>query len=120
MDRLARTGKFTSATLVAVAAILAIVAPTQALEMTGRTAESQHGERHGLDAGRDTHHGRHDPWEDWGRPHHSYRPYYHPYYRYYPYYGYSVPAYYYYCRSSGGYYPYVMSCPEALILIPSS
>src|SRR5262249_29245091 len=89
--RLARVREFTSATLVALAVALTISTPSLAQGRKGGTAEREQGKHRHFEADRDAHHNWQDPWEDWGRSWHGYRPHYryYPYSRYYPHYGYS-------------------------------
>jgi hypothetical protein len=110
---LASVKRVASVTLIAVAMVLAAVAPSQG---AGHGFRGGHPGtfHHGFGGHRDFNRGHffigHRPLMFWGYP-----------YGYYPpAYGYSAPAYWYYCPSYGAYYPDVTSCPEAWVPIAAS
>jgi hypothetical protein len=147
VDKLASVKKLASVTLIAVAIVLAAVAPSQGW------GGARHGSRgHPGGSGGTFHRGSggghpgafHDGFRggnlrdgvlghrSFNRGHFNRGRFFvgggpliysgYPYYGYYaPAYGagYSAPAYWYYCPSYGAYYPNVASCPEAWIPVPA-
>lgn len=131
MNKLACAKRFASIALVAVAVLLAVVAPSQAQGAAGHGFAGGHPSagqglegRHGFERHRGFE--RHQPFGahrdfDRGRRAHFFIGGGYPYSWYYPpVYEYSAPAYWYYCPSYGAYYPDVPSCPEAWVPVPAA
>jgi hypothetical protein len=114
----------------ALAVVLAVNAPAQALAMDGHAFSSSHpsaGMSHGFDGHRGVASHGFDHHHDFDRHHFGHGfvyPYYYGYYPYYEYdpapYTYQAPAYWFYCPSYGAYYPNVVNCPDPWVTVPAS
>jgi len=122
MDRLKRPKTVGFMALAALAIVLAVSGPSEA--MGGHGSGGGHSGGSGTHGGFDGHHGfdgRHnfDGRHDFDRHRRfGFGPFV-PYYGYYPP-AYGDQAYWYYCPSYGAYYPSVASCPEAWVPVPAS
>ena len=112
MDRLKRPKTVGFMALAALAIVLAVSGPSQA--MGGHGSGGGHSGGSGMHGGFD---GRHDFDRD-GHRRFGFGLFF-PYYGYYPY-GDQASTYWYYCPSYGAYYPSVASCPEAWVPVPAS
>jgi len=119
MDKLKRSKKLAFMALAALAIVLAVSGPSQA--MGGHGFGGDHSGGSGMHNGFDGHHGfnGHHDFDRGGHRRFGFGVF--PYYGYYsPDYGDQAPAYWYYCPSYGAYYPSVGSCPEAWVPVPAS
>ena len=123
MKELRSWNKVAVMALAAVAIVLAVNAPGQALAMGGHSSGGGH-PGGGFHGGVDGHHGF-DGHHDFARHHDFDRRHFDHGFGFglgfaYPYDYYPYDGYWYYCPSYGAYYPYAGTCPEPWVPVPAS